>query len=423
MYFSKLFVPSTRQDPSDAELISHKLMIRSGMIKKTAAGIYNWLPIGLKVLKKVEDIVRDNLNKFEAQEMLMPMVQPAELWKESLRYNEYGKELLKFKDRSDRDFVLGPTHEEIVCEIFRSYPISYKDLPVNLYQIQTKFRDEIRPRFGVMRSREFLMKDAYSFDIDEKGLKKSYEKMKNAYISIFDEIGLDYRIVKADAGNIGGDVSEEFHILADSGEDLLAISDGSDFAANVEVLEYDKDPSELKGADSPDGKGKLEIKRGIEVGHIFQLGQKYSEKMSVAIKDKNGEQINSFMGCYGIGISRIVAAAIEQNNDEKGIIWPNSIAPFLVNIICLDPNKEEVIKECVSVYQILKDAGHEVLLDDRDIRAGIKFAENEVIGIPFSIIIGPRNFSKNSYEFNCRRTGDKHEMTIDDIKHKLEEEK
>ena len=218
MYFSKLFVPSTRQDPSDAELISHKLMIRSGMIKKTAAGIYNWLPIGLKVLKKVEDIVRHNLNKFEAQEILMPMVQPAELWKESLRYNEYGKELLKFKDRSDRDFVLGPTHEEIVCEIFRSYPISYKDLPVNLYQIQTKFRDEIRPRFGVMRSREFLMKDAYSFDIDEKGLKKSYEKMKNAYISIFDEIGLDYRIVKADAGNIGGDVSEEFHLLADSGE-------------------------------------------------------------------------------------------------------------------------------------------------------------------------------------------------------------
>ena len=285
MYFSKLFVPTTRQDPSDAELISHKLMVRSGMIKKTAAGIYNWLPLGYKVLKKVENIVRKNLDNFGAQEILMPMVQPAELWKESLRFDQYGKELLKFKDRSDRDFVLGPTHEEIICEIFRSYPISYKELPVNLYQIQTKFRDEIRPRFGVMRCREFLMKDAYSFDIDEKGMEKSYENMKDAYVSIFNDIGLDYRIVKADAGNIGGDVSEEFHIIADSGEDLLAISDSSDFAANVEVLEYEKDPSELDGEPSPDGQGKLMIKRGIEVGHIFQLGQKYSEKMSVSIKD------------------------------------------------------------------------------------------------------------------------------------------
>ena len=240
MYFSKLFVPTVKEDPSDAELISHKLMVRSGMIKKTAAGIYSWLPIGLKVLKKVEEIVRKNLNNFDAEEILMPMVQPAELWKESGRYGEYGKELLKFDDRSNRGFVLGPTHEEIICEIFRSHPKSYKDLPVNLYQIQTKFRDEIRPRFGVMRSREFLMKDAYSFDIDEKGLVKSYGKMKDAYISIFDEIGLDYRIVKADSGNIGGDVSEEFHILADSGEDLIAVSDSSDFAANVEVLNYDK---------------------------------------------------------------------------------------------------------------------------------------------------------------------------------------
>ncbi len=326
MYFSKLFVPTTRQDPSDAELISHKLMVRSGMIKKTAAGIYNWLPIGYRVLKKVENIVRKNLDNFGAQEILMPMVQPAELWKESLRFDQYGKELLKFRDRSERDFVLGPTHEEIICEIFRSYPISYKELPINLYQIQTKFRDEIRPRFGVMRCREFLMKDAYSFDIDERGMEKSYENMKDAYISTFDDIGLDYRIVKADAGNIGGDVSEEFHIIADSGEDLLAISDASDFAANVEVLEYEKDPSELDGQPSPDGKGKLIIKRGIEVGHIFQLGQKYSEKMSVSIKDSSGKGIDSFMGCYGIGVSRIVAAAIEQNHDDKGIIWPYAIA-------------------------------------------------------------------------------------------------
>ena len=423
MYFSKLFVPTTRQDPSDAELISHKLMVRSGMIKKTAAGIYNWLPIGYRVLKKVENIVRKNLDYFGAQEILMPMVQPAELWKESLRFDQYGKELLKFKDRSERDFVLGPTHEEIICEIFRSYPISYKELPINLYQIQTKFRDEIRPRFGVMRCREFLMKDAYSFDIDEKGMEKSYENMKDAYISTFDDIGLDYRIVKADAGNIGGDVSEEFHIIADSGEDLLAISDASDFAANVEVLEYEKDPSELDGQPSPDGKGKLIIKRGIEVGHIFQLGQKYSEKMSVSIKDSSGKGIDSFMGCYGIGVSRIVAAAIEQNHDDKGIIWPYAIAPFHVNVICLDPKKEEVLKECESVYQIIKDAGHDVLLDDRDIRAGQKFTDNEILGVPFSIVIGPKNFSNNSFEFVIRKTNKKLDLNIDEIKQRLEEEK
>ena len=423
MYFSKLFVPTTRQDPSDAELISHKLMVRSGMIKKTAAGIYNWLPLGYKVLKKVENIVRKNLDNFGAQEILMPMVQPAELWKESLRFDQYGKELLKFKDRSDRDFVLGPTHEEIICEIFRSYPISYKELPINLYQIQTKFRDEIRPRFGVMRCREFLMKDAYSFDIDEKGMEKSYENMKDAYVSIFNDIGLDYRIVKADAGNIGGDVSEEFHIIADSGEDLLAISDSSDFAANVEVLEYEKDPSELDGEPSPDGKGKLMIKRGIEVGHIFQLGQKYSEKMSVSIKDSSGKGINVFMGCYGVGVSRIVAAAIEQNHDDKGIIWPYAIAPFHVNVICLDPKKEEVLKECESVYQIIKDAGHDVLLDDRDIRAGQKFTDNEILGIPYSIVIGPKNFSNNSFEFVPRKTNKKLDLNIDEIKQRLEEEK
>ena len=423
MYFSKLFVPTTRQDPSDAELISHKLMVRSGMIKKTAAGIYNWLPLGYKVLKKVENIVRKNLDNFGAQEILMPMVQPAELWKESLRFDQYGKELLKFKDRSDRDFVLGPTHEEIICEIFRSYPISYKELPINLYQIQTKFRDEIRPRFGVMRCREFLMKDAYSFDIDEKGMEKSYENMKDAYVSIFNNIGLDYRIVKADAGNIGGDVSEEFHIIADSGEDLLAISDSSDFAANVEVLEYEKDPSELDGEPSPDGKGKLMIKRGIEVGHIFQLGQKYSEKMSVSIKDSSGKGIDVFMGCYGVGVSRIVAASIEQNHDDKGIIWPYAIAPFHVNVICLDPKKEEVLKECESVYQIIKDAGHDVLLDDRDIRAGQKFTDNEILGIPYSIVIGPKNFSNNSFEFVPRKTNKKLDLNIDEIKQRLEEEK
>jgi len=421
VYFSKLFVPTVKEDPSDAELISHKLMVRSGMIKKTAAGIYSWLPIGLKVLKKVEEIVRKNLNNFDAEEILMPMVQPAELWKESGRYGEYGKELLKFDDRSNRGFVLGPTHEEIICEIFRSHPKSYKDLPVNLYQIQTKFRDEIRPRFGVMRSREFLMKDAYSFDIDEKGLVKSYGKMKDAYISIFDEIGLDYRIVKADSGNIGGDVSEEFHILADSGEDLIAVSDSSDFAANVEVLNYDKDPSELEGKKSPDGKGKLKIKRGIEVGHIFQLGQKYSQAMNVGVKDMNGNSIHPFMGCYGIGVSRIVAAAIEQNHDDRGIQWPDKITPFGVNIICLDPESDEIMKVCSEIYSILQKSGFDPLLDDRDIRAGIKFKEHELLGIPYSIIIGPNNFKNTKLEFGIRVQNEKIDMKLDDIKKYLGE--
>ena len=421
MYFSKLFVPTVKEDPSDAELISHKLMVRSGMIKKTAAGIYSWLPIGLKVLKKVEEIVRKNLNNFDAEEILMPMVQPAELWKESGRYGEYGKELLKFDDRSNRGFVLGPTHEEIICEIFRSHPKSYKDLPVNLYQIQTKFRDEIRPRFGVMRSREFLMKDAYSFDIDEKGLVKSYGKMKDAYISIFDEIGLDYRIVKADSGNIGGDVSEEFHILADSGEDLIAVSDSSDFAANVEVLNYDKDPSELEGKKSPDGNGKLKIKRGIEVGHIFQLGQKYSQAMNVGVKDMNGNSIHPFMGCYGIGVSRIVAAAIEQNHDDRGIQWPDKITPFGVNIICLDPGSDEIMKVCSEIYSILQKSGFDPLLDDRDIRAGIKFKEHELLGIPYSIIIGPNNFKNTKLEFGIRAQNEKIDMKLDDIKKYLGE--
>ncbi len=421
MYFSKLFVPTVKEDPSDAELISHKLMVRSGMIKKTAAGIYSWLPIGLKVLKKVEEIVRKNLNNFDAEEILMPMVQPAELWKESGRYGEYGKELLKFDDRSNRGFVLGPTHEEIICEIFRSHPKSYKDLPVNLYQIQTKFRDEIRPRFGVMRSREFLMKDAYSFDIDEKGLVKSYGKMKDAYISIFDEIGLDYRIVKADSGNIGGDVSEEFHILADSGEDLIAVSDSSDFAANVEVLNYDKDPSELEGKKSPDGKGKLKIKRGIEVGHIFQLGQKYSQAMNVGVKDMDGNSIHPFMGCYGIGVSRIVAAAIEQNHDDRGIQWPDKITPFGVNVICLDPESDEIMKVCSEIYSILQKSGFDPLLDDRDIRAGIKFKEHELLGMPYSIIIGPNNFKNTKLEFGIRAQNEKIDMKLDDIKKYLGE--
>ena len=421
MYISKSFIPILKNNPSEAKIKSHQLMLRVGMIKQSSAGIYSWLPLGFKVMKKIEKIVREEQNRIGVQEILMPTIQSSEIWKESGRYEDYGEEMLRIKDRQDREMLYGPTNEELVTDIFRSSIKSYKSLPQLLYHIQWKFRDEIRPRFGVMRSREFIMKDAYSFDIDPSGMEKSYEIMKQAYISIFNDIGLEYRIVKADAGNIGGDVSEEFHILADSGEDLLAISDSSEFAANVEVLEYDKDPTELDGKPSPDGKGKLSVKRGIEVGHIFQLGTKYSEKMNVKIKDAEGKEKTLFMGCYGIGVSRIVAASIEQNHDDKGIIWPYPIAPFHINIICLDPKRDEILKECKNVYEILSKAGHDVLLDDRDIRAGVKFGEHEMLGIPFSIVIGPNNFNNSKYEFSSRTEETKTELSIDEIKHILEE--
>ena len=420
MYFSKIFVPTSRDNPSEAELVSHKLMVRSGMIKRTAAGIYNWLPIGLKILKKIEAIVRKNLDETGAQEILMPMVQPSDLWKESERFNEYGKELLVFSDRSKREFVLGPTHEEVVSDIFRSYPISYKNLPINFYQIQTKFRDEIRPRFGVMRAREFIMKDAYSFDINKKGLEESYKEMKNAYIKIFNEIGLEYRVVNADSGNIGGDKSEEFHVLAESGEDLLAISDESSFAANVETFDQKEDPSDLIGRPSPDGKGKLIIKRGIEVGHIFQLGQKYSNKMKVLVKDENATEIPIFMGCYGIGITRILGACIEQNNDKNGIIWPKSIAPFDINIICLDPGKKEVFNSSLNTYKLFKEFKFDVLLDDRDMRPGNKFADHDLIGIPFSVVISGSNYDKNKLEVGIRGKSEKFNLTPEELKTLME---
>ena len=420
MYFSKIFVPTSRDNPSEAELVSHKLMVRSGMIKRTAAGIYNWLPIGLKILKKIEEIVRKNLDETGAQEILMPMVQPSDLWKESERFNEYGKELLVFSDRSKREFVLGPTHEEVVSDIFRSYPISYKNLPINFYQIQTKFRDEIRPRFGVMRAREFIMKDAYSFDINKKGLEESYKEMKNAYIKIFNEIGLEYRVVNADSGNIGGDKSEEFHVLAESGEDLLAISDESSFAANVETFDQKEDPSNLIGRPSPDGKGKLIIKRGIEVGHIFQLGQKYSNKMKVLVKDENATEIPIFMGCYGIGITRILGACIEQNNDKNGIIWPKSIAPFDINIICLDPGNKEVFNSSLNTYKLFKGFKFDVLLDDRDMRPGNKFADHDLIGIPFSVVISGSNYDKNKLEVGIRGKNEKFNLTPEELKTLME---
>jgi len=405
MKTSNLLLATQRENPSDAETISHKLMLKAGLIRQVASGIYNWLPLGVKVLRKVENIVRREMENSGAQEILMPMVQPGELWKESGRWQQYGQELLIFEDRHDREFCLGPTHEEVITDLCRNEIRSYKQLPVIFYQIQTKFRDEIRPRFGVMRSREFIMKDAYSFDLSEQQMDDSYQSMRDAYIKIFNSLGLDYRIVKADSGAIGGADSEEFHVLADSGEDLLAFSDKSDYAINAELLiesKSDQDPGSLEGQDSPDGKGKLKLKRGIEVGHIFKLGRKYSESMKLTIQSENGN-IHPEMGCYGIGISRIVAAAIEQSHDDKGIIWSKEISPYTTALVEINPKGEKNLKNlCNQIYAALKEGGHEVLWDDRDQSAGVKFSDMELIGIPQMIIIGEKSFRENKVEFKMR---------------------
>jgi prolyl-tRNA synthetase len=406
MKASKLIFATQREDPSDAEIVSHKLMIRAGLIRQVSSGIYNWLPTGKKVLHKVENIIREEMNSAGAQEILMPMVQPVSLWEESGRIEQYGKELLVFKDRHDNEFCLGPTHEEVITDLCKNILTSYKQLPITLYQIQTKFRDEIRPRFGVMRSREFVMKDAYSFDLDQESLDLTYENIRAAYLNIFNRFGLDYRLVKADSGAIGGSDSEEFHVLADSGEDLLAFSDKSDYAINAELLielQEDQDPASLEGQDSPDGKGKLKLKRGIEAGHIFKLGTKYSESFNLKIQGDN-ESILPYMGCYGIGASRIVAAAIEQNHDEKGIIWPNSLSPYEIVIVEANPKgKEDIKTKCEEIYNLLLANGVDVLWEDTDKRPGVKFADMELIGIPVMIIIGDKALKNNQLELKTRK--------------------
>jgi len=423
MKTSNLLLATQRENPSDAETISHKLMLKAGLIRQVASGVYNWLPLGVKVLRKVENIVRREMENSGAQEILMPMVQPGELWKESGRWQQYGQELLIFEDRHDREFCLGPTHEEVITDLCRNEIRSYKQLPVIFYQIQTKFRDEIRPRFGVMRSREFIMKDAYSFDLSEQQMDDSYQSMRDAYVRIFNSLGLDYRIVKADSGAIGGADSEEFHVLADSGEDLLAFSDKSDYAINAELLiesKSDQDPGSLEGQDSPDGKGKLKLKRGIEVGHIFKLGRKYSESMKLTIQSEKGN-IHPEMGCYGIGISRIVAAAIEQSHDDKGIIWSKEISPYTTALVEINPKGEENLKNlCTQIYTSLKERGHEVLWDDRDQSAGVKFSDMELIGIPQMIIIGEKSFRENKVEFKIRGEDKIVSLTPDEVLNKIQ---
>ena len=424
MKASKLIFATQREDPSDAEIVSHKLMIRAGLTRQVASGIYNWLPTGKKVLNKVENIIREEMNSAGAQEILMPMVQPASLWEKSGRIEQYGKELLVFKDRHDNEFCLGPTHEEVITDLCKNILTSYKQLPITLYQIQTKFRDEIRPRFGVMRSREFVMKDAYSFDLNQESLDLTYESIRAAYLKIFNRFGLDYRLVKADSGAIGGSDSEEFHVLADSGEDLLAFSDKSDYAINAELLielQEDQDPASFEGQDSPDGKGKLKLKKGIEAGHIFKLGTKYSESFNLKIQGDN-ESITPYMGCYGIGASRIVAAAIEQNNDERGIIWPNSLSPYEVVIVEANPKgKEDIKTKCEDIYNLLLGNDIDVLWEDTDKRPGVKFADMELIGIPVMIIIGDKALKNDQLELKTRKNEKPIMVSHEDLLNTLKE--
>lgn len=404
MFWSKVFLPTLKDTPQDAEVISHQLMLRSGMIRRVTSGIYTWLPIGLRVLRKVENIVREEMDASGAQEVLMPMVQPKELWEETQRWEKMGPELLRIQDRHERDFCLGPTHEEVITDLIRNNVKSYKELPLNLYQIQTKFRDEVRPRYGVMRGREFLMKDSYSFNLDEDSLNESYVLMKEVYKKILDRLGLQFKIVKADSGAIGGDASEEFHVLAENGEDTIAISDSSDFAINTELLlEEGEDIESLQGKPSPDGEGIIEIKKGIEVGHIFQLGKVYTNSMKANVLDNEGKAQNLYMGCYGIGVSRLVAAAIEQNNDDKGIIWPEAMTPFEVNIIAIGFDKDEkVAKASTDLYSKLSSMGYEVMLDDRKDGYGTKMKDAELIGVPINVIIGKQYLQNGEIELKHR---------------------
>jgi prolyl-tRNA synthetase len=553
MRLSELPIGTLKEVPADAEVVSHQLMLRAGLIRRLASGMYSWLPLGLRSLRKVERIVREEMDRAGALEVMMPVVQPAELWQESRRWQEYGPELLRFNDRHDRPFCLGPTHEEVITDIARRELKSYKQLPVNFYQIQVKFRDEIRPRFGVMRAREFVMKDAYSFHLDEASLIEGYQKMYDAYTRIFTRLELNFRAVQADTGSIGGNASQEFHVLAESGEDAIAFSDGDDYAANRElapapkpagprpearatvtkvetprvrtiadvatflrttpdrvvktlmvegddgelvalilrgdhelnaikaqklagvesplrmasaarVLEatgcepgslgpislhcrmyadysalaladfvcganerdlhltgvnWGRDLDEPNAADlrnvvtgdpSPTGRGRLSIARGIEVGHIFQLGRKYSEAMKASVLDSEGRDTTMLMGCYGIGITRVVAAAIEQNHDARGIIWPEPIAPFHVVLVAINYSKSERVREAADrIYRELTAAGIEVLLDDRDARPGVKFADAELIGIPHRVVVSERALDSGKLEYRERRAVDSEE--------------
>ncbi len=437
MRLSSYFLPTLKENPSEAQIVSHRLMLRAGMVCQSSAGIYSWLPLGYRALRRVERIVREEMDAAGCQEVLMPAIQPAELWRESGRYEDYGREMLRITDRHDRAMLFGPTHEEVITDIFRRNIKSYRDLPKNLYQIQWKFRDEVRPRFGVMRGREFLMKDNYSFDLDADGARRSYNRMFVAYLRTFARMGLKAIPMRADTGPIGGDMSHEFLILAETGESQVHChSDYLDFDVPGAGVDYDADlqpivdrwtalyaatddqhdPAAFE-AGVPDDK-RCEA-RGIEVGHIFYFGAKYSKAMGATVSDADGAQVAVEMGSYGIGVSRLVGAIIEASHDDDGIIWPDAVAPFAVGLINLKVGDAACDTACATLYAKLRDAGCEVLYDDRDGRAGVKFATMDLIGLPWQLVVGPRGVKAGTVELKRRDGGAREELSAETALTKL----
>ncbi|MBL6958036.1 MAG: proline--tRNA ligase [Rhodospirillales bacterium] len=427
MRLSSFFMPTMKETPAEAQIVSHRFMLRAGMVRQSSAGIYSWLPLGFRVLKKIEQIVREEQDAAGCQELLMPTIQPAEIWRESGRYDDYGQEMLRISDRHDRDMLYGPTNEEQITQIFRDNAKSYRDLPKLLYHIQWKFRDEIRPRFGVMRGREFLMKDSYSFDLDYAAARRSYNKMFVAYLRTFSRMGLKAIPMQADTGPIGGDLSHEFIILAETGESEIACDKAfldMDWLGEETDYESDLQPTvdsftakyaatdEKRDADQEKALGdRLAVARGIEVGHIFYFGTKYSKAMNAVVTGPEGEEIPLEMGSYGIGVSRLVAGIIEASHDENGIIWPESVAPFKVGLINLKSGDEACDKACDGLYGDLLKAGVEVLYDDRSGRAGVKFADMDLIGLPWQLVVGPRGLKDGIVELKNRATGERQELS------------
>ena len=408
---SLLFAPTLRDMPKEAEVISHKILLRGGYIKQNAAGIYTYLPLGYRVIKKIENIIREELDKIGCSELLMPALQSKELWSESGRWEKYGKELMRLKDRHERDFCLGPTHEEVITAVVRDFITSYKKLPLALYQIQTKFRDEFRPRFGLMRGREFIMKDLYTFSATQEDLDEWYLKVRGAYINILNRLDLNYRIVSADSGNIGGNSSEEFMILCDIGEDTIVYSDESDFASNIELHDLPV------GAPSPDGKGHIKHAKGIEAGHIFKLGTKYSEPMKATFIDKDGKTKPIIMGCYGIGVSRLLMAVLEQHYIDDKAVWPKEIRPFDVHLLPLDKEGTDGYKLALELCDKLIAKGYDVLFDDRNESAGVKFKDADLIGVNNRLVVG-KKASEGILEFKDLATGTISEITIEEALNK-----
>ena len=406
---SLLFVPTLREMPKDAEIASHKILLKGGYVKQHAAGVYTYLPLAYKVIKKIETIIREELDKIGCSELLMPALQSKDLWIESGRWEKYGPELMRLKDRHDRDFCLGPTHEEVITDVVRDSVNSYKKLPLALYQIQSKFRDEYRPRFGLMRGREFIMKDLYTFSTSQEDLDEWYLKVRGAYCNIFDRLNLKYRVVSAESGQIGGKTSEEFMVLCDIGEDMICYSDSSSFASNIEHEDYPD------GAPSPDGKGIIKHAKGIEVGHIFKLGTKYSEPMGLNFVDVDNTKKPVIMGCYGIGVSRVLMAVLEQNNIDLKVVWPDEITPFKVQVIPFDKKGSEGYEIAMSIHDALEANKVDVLIDDRTESAGVKFNDADLIGAKYLIIVG-RRAKEGIVELRNALTGETKEISIEDAK-------